>query len=109
MDKPVAVTITEASELRAATERSTGVLTVVNLLAGRGVRRARSWVDAGRIGFPRHVDVEFLSNGAMFDQNVERSDLVADPALSGGGELLNFLVYPVDAIRHLTGCEVVEV
>ncbi|GHE42131.1 oxidoreductase [Streptosporangium violaceochromogenes] len=109
VDKPFAVSLAEATSLRSAADRAPGSLSVVNLLRGPAIRRAREWVDAGHIGLPRHVDVEFLSNGAMFASNVERPELVVDPALAGGGELLNFLVYPVDYIRHLTGCEPVEV
>jgi predicted dehydrogenase len=53
--------------------------------------------------------MEFLSSGAHFAEAVERPELVLDPGLSGGGEALNFLGYAIDAIRFLTGLEVVEV
>lgn len=109
VDKPMTTALDDAVALCQRAERSVGTLSVVNLLQAPAIRRARGWIDAGHIGFPRHVDVEFLSNGALFTSNVESAELVADPALSGGGELANFLVYPVDYLRYLTGCEVREV
>jgi predicted dehydrogenase len=65
-------------------------------------------VDAGHFGLPRHVDIEWFASGAHFSTSVERPELVTDVTLSGGGELLNFLLDPVDSVRHLTGLEVVE-
>lgn len=109
VDKPMAVTLEEANAVLEAAQRARGRLTVVNRLASPPLRRARGWIDAGQVGFPRHVSMDFLSNGSDFGTAVERPELVADPALSGGGELRNFFCYAVDAIRYLTGCEPVSV
>lgn len=109
VDKPMAVRLSDAGSILRATTRAAGRLTVVNRLASPGLRRARRWIDAGHVGFPRHLDVELLANGSQFATAVERPELVADPALSGGGELRNFMCYAVDAIRYLTGCEPVSV
>lgn len=109
VDKPVAVTIAEADRILAAQARSGRMVSVVNRLRSPAIERLRSWVDAGHLGLPLHVDVEWFASGAHFSTSVERPELVTDPALSGGGELLNFLLYPVDYIRYLTGLEVVEV
>jgi myo-inositol 2-dehydrogenase / D-chiro-inositol 1-dehydrogenase len=109
VDKPVAVTLAEADRILAAQERSGRVVSVVNRLRSPAVERLRGWIDAGHLGLPLHVDVEWFASGAHFSTSVERPELVTDPALSGGGELLNFLLYPVDYIRYLTGLEVVEV
>jgi myo-inositol 2-dehydrogenase / D-chiro-inositol 1-dehydrogenase len=81
----------------------------VNRTFTPGVRRLRGWVDSGAVGLPRHVAVEFLTSTAAMARDVEVSRLVVDPALSGGGEIRNFLGYAVDAIRYLTGLEIVEV
>lgn len=108
IDKPVAVNIAEADRILAA-ERSSGRrAAVINRLRSPAVRRIRSWIDAGHLGLPRHVDVEWFASGAFFATSVERPELVVDTALSGGGELLNFLLYPVDYVRYLTGLEVVD-
>lgn len=109
VDKPMAVTLEDASAVLEAARRARGRLTVVNRLASPGLRRARGWIDAGQVGFPRHVSMEFLSSGTHFGTAVERPELVADPSLSGGGELRNFLGYAVDAVRYLTGCEPISV
>ncbi|MGH1524445.1 Gfo/Idh/MocA family protein [Leifsonia sp. L25] len=109
VDKPVAVTVAETDRILAAQARSSRTVSVVNRLRSPAVERLRSWVDAGHLGLPLHVDVEWFASGAHFSTSVERPELVTDPALSGGGELLNFLLYPVDYIRYLTGLEVVEV
>ncbi len=109
VDKPVAVSVAEADRIIAAEARSLGTASVVNRLRSPAIQRLRGWVDAGHLGLPLHVDVEWFASGAHFATSVERPELVTDPALSGGGELLNFLLYPVDSIRYLTGLEVVEV
>lgn len=109
VDKPVATTVPDADAVLAAADAAAGVCTVVNRTYSPAVARLWRWVDAGHLGLPRHVDVEFLASGAHFTASVERPDLVLDPALSGGGELLNFRGYAVDYIRYLTGLEIVEV
>jgi myo-inositol 2-dehydrogenase / D-chiro-inositol 1-dehydrogenase len=40
---------------------------------------------------------------------VERPEFVTETALSGGGELMNFLTYPITTIRYLTGAEILSV
>lgn len=109
VDKPVATTLEDASAVSAAAADNQLVCTTVNRTLLAGTRRARSLVDAGHIGFARSVDVEFLSHGAHFATAVERPELVVDPDLSGGGEIMNFMGYCVDAIRTVTGCDPVEV
>ncbi|MDU0313143.1 Gfo/Idh/MocA family oxidoreductase [Phycicoccus sp. M110.8] len=109
VDKPVAVSVAEVDRL-AAVARETGTpVGVVNRSLSPAVQRVRRWVDAGHLGLPLHVDVEWYASGAHFATSVERPELVVDPALAGGGELLNFLLYPVDYIRTVTGLDVLEV
>lgn len=107
VDKPVATTLEDARRVEAAS--SAASCSVINRTSSPALRRLRGWIDEGRLGLPRHLNVEFLSSGARFASSVERPELVLDPALSGGGELLNFLGYAVDAVRYLSGLEVVEV
>ena len=108
-DKPVATNIGDTDALVAVARGSQGSLSVVNRTHAPALRRTRRWVDAGYLGLPRHVDVEFLASGAFFASSVERPELVVDPSLSGGGEILNFLGYCVDAVRFLTGLEIESV
>ncbi|WP_324652571.1 Gfo/Idh/MocA family oxidoreductase [Georgenia sp. H159] len=109
VDKPVATTLDDADALVTATERTGRVCAVVNRTHAPALRRARAWVDAGHVGLPRHVDMELLASGTHVATSVERPELVVDPALSGGGEVLNFLGYCTDAVAFLTGLPVREV
>ncbi len=109
VDKPVATSVAEVDAIIAAADRGTTTIGVVNRLESPAVERLRRWVDAGHLGLPLHVDVEWFASGAHFSTSVERPELVVTPALSGGGEVLNFLLYPLDYIRYLTGLEVVEI
>ncbi|MFD7160581.1 Gfo/Idh/MocA family protein [Kribbella sp. NPDC059898] len=109
VDKPVGVAAAEADKLAAVAAGSRGTVSVVNRRMSPAVRRLQRWIDAGHLGLPLHVDAEWFASGAHLATSVERPELVVDPALSGGGELLNFLLYPVDYIRQLTGLEIVEV
>jgi myo-inositol 2-dehydrogenase/D-chiro-inositol 1-dehydrogenase len=109
VDKPMATTLEECAMLAQAADSAPGKFTVVHRLFSPPIARARRQLDAGHIGLVRSVDIEFLSSGIFFGTSVERPEFVADPALSGGGELLNFMVYPVDYLRYLTGAEPLEV
>jgi myo-inositol 2-dehydrogenase/D-chiro-inositol 1-dehydrogenase len=108
IDKPAATSVDDARAIRAAAERRRLVCTSVNRTLLSSIQRARSIVDAGHIGFPRSIDVEFLADGAQFATAVERPELVVDATLSGGGELMNFMGYCVDTIRVVTGCDPIE-
>lgn len=109
VDKPIGTSRADIDQLVQAELAAVGTLSVINRLHSPSVQRLRRWIDAGTMGLPLHVDVEWFASGTHFATSVERPELVVDPSLSGGGELLNFLLYPVDYIRFLTGLEVVEV
>ncbi len=110
VDKPMAVTLDECKMVAEVASRSSGCkFTVVHRLFGAPIQRARQAIDAGHLGLIRSGDVEFLSSGVFFGTSVERPEFVANPALSGGGELMNFMVYPVDYLHYLTGARVTEV
>lgn len=109
VDKPAATGTRDAERLWEAAERSRGLLTAVHRLHSPQIARARRTIDSGAIGLPLAVDAEWLAAGGLDGATVERPELVCDPALSGGGELMNFGWYPALAIRHLTGLEVEEV
>lgn len=109
VDKPVATSWSDADDVVTAAGQASGLCAVVNRTFSPALQRLRGWIDAGHIGLPRHVDVEFLSSSAAFSTDVENPLLVVDPSLSGGGEMRNFLGYAVDAIRYLTGLELEEV
>lgn len=109
VDKPMAVTLDECAMVYEAAANAPGKFTVVHRLFGVSIQQARRAVDAGHLGLIRAADAEFLSSGVFFSTSVERPEFVANPALSGGGELMNFMVYPVDYLHYLTGAHVTEV
>jgi len=110
VDKPMAVTLDQCAMVAEAAAHAPGSkFTVVHRLFGAPIQRARRAIDAGHLGLIRSGDGEFLSSGVFFGTSVERPEFVADPALSGGGELMNFMVYPIDYLHYLTGARVTEV
>lgn len=108
-DKPLATRGADARRVAAAAAGSGRRCAVVTRSLAPAVQRMRALIDSGRLGLPRSIDLEFLSAGTHLGGAVERLDLVVDRRLSGGGELMNFLGYPVEILRALTGCEPVEV
>lgn len=109
VDKPVSTNAQAAHALADKAARLGKTLTVVSRVGTAATQRARAAIDAGQIGMPRHVDIEFLASGAHFATSVERPELVVNRDLSGGGEVMNFMGYAVDAIRYLSGCEITEI
>jgi len=109
VDKPMGTTVADCQKLAAAVAAASGRLTVMHRLFSPAIQRARAAIVAGHLGLIRAIDVEWLASDGLSGRAVERPELVADPALSGGGELMNFLVYPVSYLRYLTGLEIVEV
>ncbi len=108
-DKPMATTGADAAAVVEAAREGGGVCAVVTRALSPAVVSAAAIVASGRLGLPRSVDIEFLSDGAYLVEHPDELDLVIDPALSGGGELMNFLGYPIDVVRAITGCEPVDV
>jgi predicted dehydrogenase len=109
VDKPMALTPAEADTVAGAVQSGGKKLTFVHRLFSPSVQRLRELIDSGRLGLPWAVHVSWLSAGGLGGRTVERDELVADPRLSGGGELANFLGYPVGYVRFLTGLEVTSV
>ena len=109
VDKPMATTLADADRLVEVTRNAPGRCTVMHRLFSPAIQRARAAVAAGHLGLIRNIDAEFLASDGLSGESVERPELVADPALSGGGEVMNFAVYPIGYLRYLTGAEIVEV
>jgi len=91
-DKPLAATLAEAVEIeRLAAEHGVVVVPAHHQRFGAALRSATAAVRAGRVGLPWNVQCDFVVAGG-------------DPAPTG--ELVNFGLYPVDAVRALLGLEV---
>ncbi len=104
MDKPMALTLEDADDM-AATARSGGIHCVPanHLRHLPAVQRLRDALDRGDIGDLVSVHADFIvTTGATRDAQ-------GDPRPWPLGELMNFLTYPVDTIRSITGREVQSV
>lgn len=109
VDKPLATEVADAVDI-VSTAASRGLYcTAVNRALLPKVQQLKNWVSEGRIGLPRSIDAEFLASGRDFDATVERPELVLDPGLSGGGEVMNFLGYMIDQVRVVSGCEPLQI
>jgi predicted dehydrogenase len=94
-DKPLAATLAECEEIaRLADEHGVVVVPAHHQRLGGALRSARAALRGGRIGLPWNVQCDFLVAGG-------------DPAPTG--ELVNFALYPVDAVHALLGLEVLRV
>ena len=109
VDKPMATTLADADRLIAAVEKTGVKLTYVHRLFSPSTQQARQIILDGQLGLPWAIHVDFLSGGGLGSGAVEDFRMVVDRTLSGGGEMMNFLVYPVGYLRYLTGLEIVSV
>ncbi len=109
VDKPMATTLADADAFIAAVEQVGVKATYIHRLFSPSTQRARQMIMSGALGLPWALHIDFLSGGGLGSGAVEDFRLVVDRALSGGGEMMNFLVYPVGYLRYLTGLEIVSV
>lgn len=109
VDKPIATSVADADVLIAAVDEAAVTLSYVHRLYSPAIQTARSYLDRGDIGLPHALHLSFVSTGTVASGAVEDFRLVVDRDLSGGGELMNFLGYPVDTVRYLTGQEITRV
>jgi predicted dehydrogenase len=97
-EKPLALNHHAAAEMASASERAGIVLTMATKFRFcDDVNRAALIMSSGRIGVIRLVEVAFTSRVDMSGRwNV-------DPAVSGGGVLVDNGTHAVDLVRHLLG------
>jgi predicted dehydrogenase len=101
VDKPVATSFSDAARLRqSAQAHPSQVAGYVHRLFHPALERLRAVVDSGRLGTPLDVRAIWVSTNRIDD---EGGDIVVDPTLSGGGEIRNFLGYPLEAILWAIG------
>jgi myo-inositol 2-dehydrogenase / D-chiro-inositol 1-dehydrogenase len=109
LDKPMATTVEDALDVVDAIDRAGVTFTFVNRLYSPAIQQTRAAIDRGEIGLPYALDVSFVSAGGLTTGSVEDFQLVVDRDLSGGGELMNFLGYPIETVQYLTGLEITDV
>jgi len=109
VDKPMCTTLEEGDQLIAAVKQAGVKSTYIHRLFSQSTQTARQTILDGKLGLPYALHIDFLSGGGLGSGAVEDFRLVVDRTLSGGGEMMNFLVYPVGYLRFLTGLEIVSV
>ena len=104
VDKPIGITLEQCDALIAAARRqTTRTFAWIARIGHPSLQRARDAVAAGELGEIVNVHAHFLAtygNGEKWDDE-ERAFF--DPVVNGGGELLNFGLYPLTAILNVTG------
>jgi myo-inositol 2-dehydrogenase / D-chiro-inositol 1-dehydrogenase len=110
VDKPMATSLEECRAIaEAAVEaerRGIRTLTSSGYPAPQ-VQRAREIIAAGRIGAVRAVRAECVASygpGEQYDPVAD--ELAWHPRWNGGGEIVNFALYPLSVIRAMTRLEV---
>jgi predicted dehydrogenase len=110
LDKPMATSLEDCRAIaRAAVEAERrGIRTLTSSgYPAPSVLRAREIVLAGRIGVVRAVRAECIASygpGESYDPLTD--DLSWHPRWNGGGEIVNFALYPLSVIRCTTRLEV---
>jgi predicted dehydrogenase len=101
-DKPIALNTEECVRIVEAV-RQGGVkfVTTFPVRFNTSVQRVKSLIDSGKMGEIKAIMA--TNHGCMYEPNVP--DWVLDPALNGGGCLIDHTVHVADIIRWLTGAE----
>ena len=103
VDKPIGITLEQCDALIAAGRKTTCTFAWIARIGHLSLQRARDAIAAGELGDIVNVNAHFLAtygNGEKWDDE-ERTFF--DPVVNGGGELLNFGLYPLTAILNVTG------
>ncbi len=104
-EKPLARTVEEAESMVEAAERAGVVLKCgFNHRHHPGIQMARRWLDEGRLGEPVFLRCRYGIGGRPGYEKEWR----ADPALVGGGQLMEQGVHALDLARWFLG-EITEV
>lgn len=109
VDKPMAISVAEAQKIQDSVETSSIQLTYMHHLFNENVMEARKLIDSGRLAVPWAFHMDIIAGGGLDPVAVEDFEMVVNPALSGGGELMNWLNYAIGTLRYLTGLEIESV
>jgi predicted dehydrogenase len=109
LDKPMATTLAECRAIgqAAAAAAGTGVKALTfSRYTSPAVQQALAAVRAGRIGRVRALSSQYIASYGPGERYDPVTDFNWEPRYTGGGELLNFLLYPMTNIRLLAGAGV---
>lgn len=101
VEKPMANTLSEAEDMRRASDAA-GLVLAIGLQGRRtaGVRRAREILDSGEIG---NVVMAVAVHAASIADSYAAGDWEIDPVKNPGGPLLNLGVHYMDVMQYLLG------
>lgn len=103
VDKPIGITLEQCDALIAAGRKSKRTFAWIARIGHPSLQRAHDAVAAGELGTIVNINAHFLAtygNGEKWD---DEEYAFFDPVVNGGGELLNFGLYPLTAILNVTG------
>jgi myo-inositol 2-dehydrogenase / D-chiro-inositol 1-dehydrogenase len=103
VDKPVATRRSDARRLATVARSAPAITGYVHRLFSPALERLREHVASGALGLPRSLELTWISADSV---GQEGGAVIVDPTLSGGGEIWNFLGYPLDTVLWLTGLPV---
>ena len=104
VEKPIAARVAEGAAMLAEATRTQLVLHVGHMLRySRAVLHARRLVQSGAIGKVRLASATFA-----YDIAGTGREWAQDPAVAGGGALIDAGIHAIDAIRFVTGQAVVR-
>jgi predicted dehydrogenase len=103
--KPLAPTLGEAEALVAGLPAGTRLMVHDNWRFRATYRRLRQWLDAGRAGALRRVELHYLSSGMIPDATGARPAIVRQPNFQTIERLLvmESLIHQLDVLRYLLG------
>jgi len=102
LEKPVALTLAEAEEIKEAATRNGRRLMVGFSHRFNELNRAsKAAVDAGKIGKPYMIRIRFAHNGPW--PGWAKTNWFYNPELAGGGALMDMAVHAFDLIRWYIG------
>ncbi|MEA2527915.1 MAG: myo-inositol 2-dehydrogenase / D-chiro-inositol 1-dehydrogenase [Thermomicrobiales bacterium] len=109
LDKPMAITVDECRAVAAAAaeaERRGAKVLTFSRFGAPSVQRALAAIRAGEIGQVRAVSAEYTASYGPGEQYDPEKDINWHPRFAGGGEILNFALYPLTNVRLLAGQDI---
>ena len=104
-EKPMALTVAESEEMiRVCREAGVKLMIAHMLRYSQSVREAKAILERGQLG-----NVYFARSDFSIDANNSSRTWIADPAVAGGGPIMDIGVHALDTIRFILGGEIEEV
>lgn len=112
-DKPVALSLAEAHQIRIALDASGGKLALTHTYAGYPmVREARELIASGKLGRLRKILVEYPQgwlSTALENENQKQASWRTDPKKSGAGAIGDIGTHAAHLAEYVSGLKITEV